>query len=549
MSTSTIKKIFKDTRVIILLVILALSLIAINVQPWKSGVAIRNVIKNGPADVAGISNPSPNSAPMTREVIHSINNIPIKNIDDYYNILGNIPVNQTVKVTTNKKTYTLKSQYKTKIIETKNQTKKITLNETTLGIEVYNAPTSNIKEGLDLQGGTRVLLQPEKQVSNDDLDLIIDNLKTRLNTYGLSDITIRSASDLSNNQYIMVEIAGINNEEIRNLIGKQGKFEAKIANKTVFRGGKDITYVCRSAECSGIDPNGGCSKTQQGWMCRFRFSISLSPEAAQKQANVTKNLDVITENGYDYLSQKIELYLDDEKVDELSIGADLKGRAVTDIQISGSGSGESQQTAIQDSLNNMKRLQTILITGSLPVKVNIVKVDQISPRMGKEFIKNVWIIALIMTFAITGIIILRYKKLKLAFPIILTLLSELTILLGFAALTKWNLDLISIAGILIAIGSGVDDQIVITDETIKGGTDEHNAYGLKQRIKKAFFIVMASYFTTVVAMLPLLKAGAGMVKGFAWVTIVGVSIGVIITRPTFAAIVKILIKEEEKDKE
>ena len=58
---------------------------------------------------------------------------------------------------------------------------------------------------------------------------------------------------------------------------------------------------------------------------------------------------------------------------------------------------------------------------------------------------------------------------------------------------------------------------------------------------------MAAYFTTVVAMLPLLKAGAGMVKGFAWITIVGVTIGVLITRPTFASIVKILIKDEERD--
>jgi preprotein translocase subunit SecD len=32
-----------------------------------------------------------------------------------------------------------------------------------LGLSVYNAPKSNIKTGLDLQGGTRVLLEPANE--------------------------------------------------------------------------------------------------------------------------------------------------------------------------------------------------------------------------------------------------------------------------------------------------------------------------------------------------------------------------------------------------
>ena len=46
-------------------------------------------------------------------------------------------------------------------------------------------------------------------------------------------------------------------------------------------------------------------------------------------------------------------------------------------------------------------------------------------------------------------------------------MNEIIILLGFAALVGWNLDLAAIAGIIIAAGTGVDDQIVITDETLK----------------------------------------------------------------------------------
>ena len=54
---------------------------------------------------------------------------------------------------------------------------------------------------------------------------------------------------------------------------------------------------------------------------------------------------------------------------------------------------------------------------------------------------------------------------------------------------------------------------------------------------------MAAYAATVAAMLPLLRAGAGLLTGFAIVTIVGVTIGVLITRPAFGAIVRTLMEE------
>ena len=113
-------------------------------------------------------------------------------------------------------------------------------------------------------------------------------------------------------------------------------------------------------------------------------------------------------------------------------------------------------------------------------------------------------------------------------------------MLAIAALIGWNMDLAAVAGIIIAIGTGVNDQIVITDETLRG---ERAAYDWKQRIKNAFFIIMAAYFTIVVAMVPLLFAGAGLLKGFAITTIIGASIGVFITRPVFVRVIEILLRE------
>ena len=242
----------------------------------------------------------------------------------------------------------------------------------------------------------------------------------------------------------------------------------------------------------------------------------------------------------DYLSEKLELYLDDSKVDELNIGADLKGQAVTQIAISGSGSGANEQEAIFNSLQSMKRLQTILITGSLPVKLSIVKTDSISPVLGEGFVKNAIFMSLLSILSVAVVVSIRYRKLLIAIPILITMLSEVIILLGVAAFIGWNMDLAAIAGILVAIGTGVDDQIVITDETLKGETA--NAYNWKEKVKRAFTIIMLAYLTVVVAMVPLIFAGAGLLKGFAITTIIGVTIGVFVTRPAYSSFVEIMLK-------
>ena len=525
-----LKKVFTDMRVIFYLVCLLLLVVAIHPNPFNTGVAIRSVGKNSSAEIAGIVSPKPTATPMSRERILSINNLPIKNEEDYYNVVSALEPLRTITIKTNKALY-------------KVEIKSDASGKADLGLKVYNAPTTNIRKGIELEGGTRVLLQPETKLSQDDMSTLIENMKERLNVYGLSDVSVRPANDLSGNQYVLIEIAGVNEEEVKDLLARQGKFEAKIGNETVFRGGNDITYVCRSADCSGLDSQYGCSQTGDGYVCRFSFSISLDPLAAERQANLTQNLETIVQNNEEYLNETLDLYLDDQKVDTLNIGSDLKGRAVTDIAISGAGSGTSQEIAIQEALSNMKRLQTILITGSLPVKINIVKTDALSPSLGQEFVRNSLLMGVLAAIAVALIIFLRYKKWQITLLNMTVVLSEITMTLGVAAIIGWNIDLAAIAGIIIAIGSGVNDQIIIVDETLRG-EQEDRFVNWKDRIKKALFIIMAAYSITCVAMVPLMFAGAGLLKGFALTTIIGVSIGVFITRPAFAHMIEILMKED-----
>ena len=528
-----VKAILTNFRVIILMICIVLAVLAIRPTPWNEGVMIRSVALNSSASLAGMVSPVATQSLMSRERIIEINGAPIKNTGDYYSFIEKLQPNRTYTFKTDKGLYRLYSKTG------------LDGNAEDIGLRGSEAPTTNIRKGLDLQGGIRVLLQPEKPVSVSDMGILLENMAQRLNVYGLSDIVVKEAKDLSGNQYVTVEIAGVNEEEVKDLIAKQGKFEAFIGNTTVFRGGKnDITYVCRTADCSGIDPNVGCSVAQDNlWYCRFRFSITLAPEAADRQAAATGDLQVVQGQGDDnYLSEPLLLYLDNKEVDRLNIGAELKGQAVTSVAVSGSGLGKTQEEAVADSLKNMKKLQTVMITGSLPVQLNIVKTDSISPILGEQFIRNSWIIAIASMIAVSLVIFIKYRKWKISVPVIITMLAEITCLLGIAAIIGWNIDIAAIAGIIVTIGTGVNDQIVITDETLSGRREQKGSW--KNMMKRAFFIIFAAFFTNVVAMLPLWFAGAGLLKGFAVTTILGITVGVLVTRPAYAQIVGMLVENE-----
>jgi preprotein translocase subunit SecD len=300
----------------------------------------------------------------------------------------------------------------------------------------------------------------------------------------------------------------------------------------VFVGGEDdIKSVCRNdATCAGIDR---CFRVEGGELCRFRFVIYLSEQAAKTHAEITSKLGLnVTDSGR-YLDKKLDLYLDDKLVDSLFISEDLKGKETTQIQIQGSGPGATRAEAATEAQKQMNKLQTVLITGSLPFKLEIIKLDTISPLLGERFLFTVLIAGLSAIIGVGIIILIRYKSLKLSMALLLTLVSEIIIILGFASMINWNLDLASIAGILAVIGTGVDQQIVILDESRLGKT-----YSMKERLKRALFVIISAYFTSLVSLLPLYWAGAGLLKGFAVTTIIGITSAVLITRPAFADIVK-----------
>jgi len=497
-------------KIWLLIFFISASLLAIFPLDFAKGVEITSVEEDSIAYNQGL---------RQGMIITNIDGNLINNFEDYKNSISKFPTLENTKITINTDAGTF-----------------ILFIDQNPQMTVKDIPKTRIKTGLDLSGGARALLKAEdRELSPSELTDLIAVTEERLNVYGLRDVQIKPVRDLSGNNFMLIEIAGSTPDELEDLIGKQGKFEAKIGNETVFRGGdEDITYVARTGDQSGIF---SCNPNQAGTQfCSFRFSISLSQLAAKKHADTTCQLGTNVSEPQ-YLDKPLDLYLDDELVDSLFIGTSLRCSETTQIQISGSGSGATRDEAYDNALSEMKQLQTVLISGSLPFKLKIEKLDTLSPLLGKEFINAILLAGFAAILMVGLFVLVRYRNIKISLAVLLTSLSEVFIILGISALFSRSLDLPAIAGIIAAIGTGVDSQIIILDES------KITTISPRERIKRALYIILGTYVTTLFALLPLLWAGAGLLKGFAITTIIGISAGVFITRPAFAEIVKKILKE------
>ncbi len=494
-------------RIWILIICLIISIIAIK-PSFQSGVIIKSTEKL-PADTLGAS-------PAAGEIIKFVNGEPVNNIEDYSKIISSLfPSEQEIKleITTKAGDYTIYTN-------------------STPDFVVANVPKTNIRAGLDIQGGARALVKPDADLADSQLQDLIAVSRNRFNVFGIADVQIRAVSDLSGNQYMLVEVAGATPTDLEDLVSKQGKFEAKIGNQTVFVGGnQDIVDVCKNdASCASIT---ACIPAEGGYACNFAFTIYLSTEAAKRHASITNSIPLDESTAGAYLSQNLDLILDDTLVDSLRISAGLKGRDTTQISIQGSGQGSTQQEAIENAKSDMNKLQTVLITGSLPYKLEIVKLDTISPALGRQFVNIILLAGFSSILLVSLVIFIRYRSFKSSIALLFTSFSELIIILGVASFLRWNLDLPSIAGILATIGTGVDAQIVLLDEAKTGESSS-----LAERLKRGIFVIMTSYATAVVSLLPLYWAGAGLFKGFAITSLIGITAGVFISRPAFADMLK-----------
>jgi len=198
------------------------------------------------------------------------------------------------------------------------------------------------------------------------------------------------------------------------------------------------------------------------------------------------------------------------------------------------------------NLSEARDLRVDLQAGALPTDLDIE--DQgtvffIQPSLAERFKLFSLVTGIISALAVSLVVFGRYRDVRVAGPMLVTALSEVFILLGFAAAISLPLDLGHIAGFIAVIGTGVDDLIIIADEVMAEG-DVRTRRVFQSRFRKAFWVIGAAAVTTIIAMSPLTVLSLGDLSGFAIITIVGVLIGVLVTRPAYGDILRRLVTGE-----
>ncbi len=451
-----------------------------------------------------------------------------------------------------------------------------------VAVSIFLVGVRGISTGLDLQGGSTILIETERQLDPQEMDQVLTIMDERLRGgLGVRDVKVRALGD----QHVRIDIAGVTPEDAKKLIGKPGKLEVRIGNVSAFTGDEldrvdPFTYEARSgswavpftlSEEAAVKFRDAAIATDFSNVYMYmdegtRITVfteeepegiedalkelELAGEVETVKGNFTILTTITIDNNLEEIGDRKDVIIDLLNESNITSSNITRTGLVNDAPLSPSlqqqlATGNTVRSLIletgagDEGRKEARRIEVILRSGALPIRVSVVGSHGISATLGEDFAENAILAGILAFIGVSAFIYFRYKNPIIVLPILVTCFGEIMIILGFAALIRWNIDLPAIAGIIAAVGTGVDNQIVIMDEVMSG-----DKKSIRYRINSAFFIIICSYLTLLAAMATLFVIGMAMLKGFAVTTIIGATSGVFVTRPAYARIVEYMLAKK-----
>ncbi len=343
----------------------------------------------------------------------------------------------------------------------------------------YQVPLLGMmKQGLDLRGGTRLVLQAvdtaEAPVTPDRLQASAEVIRERVDRLGVAEPVIYEVPDKNR---IVVELAGVSRDEAMKDV-QVGYLYFKDAEGNVIITGNDLVRAKEQLNQSG----------------EAYVHLELKPEAKRKFAEATTRIY----NGQS-ASKSIYIYLDQD----LQSAPTVQAANIEDPIIQG-----------YKDLKEAKRIATILNVGALPLQLNVTEVREVSASLGAESLRLSEIAAIIGIGAVMLFMLLFYRGAGIIadFALIVYGILVLAALVGFNA----TLTLPGVAGLVLGVGMAVDANVLIY-ERVK----DHLRMGrtLRAAVESGFSAAMRtivdSNLTTLIAAVVLFYYGTGPIRGFA----------------------------------
>jgi SecD/SecF fusion protein len=405
-----------------------------------------------------------------------------------------------------------------------------------LAVSCYVVLTASPRLGLDLRGGTQIVLEtrdsPTVQADAESTDRALEVLRRRVDALGVAEPALARSGD----QRIIVELPGVlDPREAAEVIGRTaqltfhpvlGVAEAPAPSPSPSPGtqtpapGTELVLPDESGQPLRLGPaaltGDGVSgadaaidpQTASGWF----VTVDFVGDGEQAWAELTG--DAACSPPGDPM-RRIAIVLDDEVISSPQVDPGVS----CDIGIPG---GETQITGTFTQ-EEAADLAVLIEGGALPVPVEVIEQRTVGPTLGAEAI-DASARAAIIGVALTALfIVVAYRLMGLMATIGLACYA----LISFATLTAIGatLTLPGLAGFVLAIGMAVDANVLVFErarEDYVDGTTKSVRKAVQSGFRHALSAIADSNVTTLLAAVLLFFLAAGPVRGFGVTLTIGV---------------------------
>ena len=410
------------------------------------------------------------------------------------------------------------------------------------GIDAFGVERREMRLGLDLRGGTRLVLQADLSADPDidldeALDSAVDIIERRVNAFGVAE----SITERVGTNRIQVQLPGISADDALDQIGRTAQLQfmelARDANGDVIIEGPDGTTTtqpldavlanpalvqsARFVPVTVVDSEGAQHILDGRFLDREEIRAERSPIT-----NLPQLLFGMTDEGGGLLAlatgrlanppQPMAFFLDGQPIR----GDD--GRIIAPLvqqQLSNDG--------VINGLNfaDARSLATLLRTGAFPVPLNVVQQEEVDATLGDDAVVDSVQAGLIAILAVMAFMIAYYRL-----PGVLAAASLFVyVSLTLAVFKLWPVTITSagMAAFVLSVGMAVDANILIFErmkEELRLGRSLVGA--IDAGFSRAWNSIRDSNVATLITCLILYwfgdQFGASLVKGFALTLALGV---------------------------
>jgi len=378
--------------------------------------------------------------------------------------------------------------------------------------------------GLDLQGGIHMVYQAdftdvEPGTEGEAIDGAIAVIERRINILGVTEPLIQKQGG----DRIIVELPGVGEaEKAKNLIGETTLLEFR--EREVDEEG-NVTWVPATATIDGKEKilTSGYFKENtyvgQGSLGQIMLYFEWNEEGSQISGEVTGRL----------IGQPLAIFLSGEPLlgdDEQPIAPIVRSQITDRGQIEGLSLGEATE------------LSQLLNAGRIPVPLNPIYEQTVSPILGADFIDMSLMAGLIGIILVMLFMIVYYRL-----PGVLASLALIfygAVLLAVFKLIPVTLTLAGIGGFVLSIGMAVDANVLIFERMKEEfATGRTLGAAIEAGFNRAWMAIRDSNVTTIIVCLILIWLGSSIVEsapvtGFAVTLLIGVLVSmfsaIIVTR-------------------